>query len=287
MGQPKLNDKYQQILFFFLFRPLTPIILDQYYINLKSQVIKAERRVLKELGFCVHVKHPHKLIVMYLKYLDYEEHQQIMQLAWNFMNDSFRTDVFVRYQPEKIACACIYITARKLGIPLPNNPPWYVIFKVTEEEITDISYRILALYRRNKPNIEQLEVAVNNLRQAYQEQRKKDKGGNNTPPIAVTIADRNNGAHNAWGGFIARAEPLPLDIDLKEKEEKSSRSHDSRRSSKSISPSKNLNPDKYRRKRSRTPVKQKKHRYSRSSSESPKKYFKKKYVSPFYLFYFQ
>lgn len=78
------------------------MILDQNYISLKSQVIKAERRVLKELGFCVHVKHPHKLIVMYLKFLDFDNHQEMMQIAWNFMNDSFRTDVFVRYQPETI-----------------------------------------------------------------------------------------------------------------------------------------------------------------------------------------
>ena len=43
------------------FRNLTPVLLDQGYVNLKNQVIKAERRVLKELGFCVHVKHPHKV----------------------------------------------------------------------------------------------------------------------------------------------------------------------------------------------------------------------------------
>jgi len=45
-------------------------MLDQNYINLKNQVIKAERRVLKELGFCVHVKHPHK--VTYLMPFSYE-----------------------------------------------------------------------------------------------------------------------------------------------------------------------------------------------------------------------
>lgn len=42
-------------------RTPSPLILDQNYINTKNQVIKAERRVLKELGFCVHVKHPHKV----------------------------------------------------------------------------------------------------------------------------------------------------------------------------------------------------------------------------------
>lgn len=42
-------------------RKPVPLLLDQDYVNLKNQIIKAERRVLKELGFCVHVKHPHKV----------------------------------------------------------------------------------------------------------------------------------------------------------------------------------------------------------------------------------
>lgn len=85
------------------------MVLDQNYINLKYQVIKAERRVLKELGFCVHVKHPHKvilnvniiflkcsdncividilmffsqLIVLYLQVLGLETNKKLMQLAW-------------------------------------------------------------------------------------------------------------------------------------------------------------------------------------------------------------
>uniref|UniRef100_A0A182T1Q8 Cyclin-like domain-containing protein n=1 Tax=Anopheles maculatus TaxID=74869 RepID=A0A182T1Q8_9DIPT len=192
-------------------KPMIPMILDQHYINLKSQVIKAERRVLKELGFCVHVKHPHKLIVMYLKYLELEKHQNMMQMAWNFMNDSFRTDVFVRYQPETIACACIYLTARKHNIPLPSSPPWFVIFRVSEDDMLDVCYRIMALYKRGKPNAEQLEEAVEALKKKYQEQRKKDRPEPNaaTAPTVITV-DRNNGSHNAWGGFIQRAMPLPL-----------------------------------------------------------------------------
>ncbi|XP_035799442.1 cyclin-L1a isoform X6 [Amphiprion ocellaris] len=58
------------------------LILDQNYINTKNQVIKAERRVLKELGFCVHVKHPHKIIVMYLQVLECEKNQTLVQTAW-------------------------------------------------------------------------------------------------------------------------------------------------------------------------------------------------------------
>lgn len=185
------------------------MILDANYIALKTQVIKAERRVLKDLGFCVHVKHPHKLIVMYLQVLGYEQNQNLMQMAWNFMNDSLRTDVFVRHNPETIACACIYLTARKINLPLPNNPSWYSVFKVTEAEIIDISYRIMDLYRRQKPNVEALEATVDELKKKYNELRNKQKPGVNTPPMAVTTVDRNDGSHNAWGGFISRA--LPVD----------------------------------------------------------------------------
>ncbi|KAJ8320186.1 hypothetical protein KUTeg_001773 [Tegillarca granosa] len=98
--------KYQKV--------IHPLVLDQNYINTKNQVIKSERRVLKELGFCVHVKHPHKIIVMFLQVLECEKNAKLVQCAWNYMNDSFRTDVFVKYQPETIACACIYLAARQL-----------------------------------------------------------------------------------------------------------------------------------------------------------------------------
>jgi hypothetical protein len=66
------------------------------------------------------------------------------------MNDSFRSVVFVKHSPETIACACIFLAARKLQIPLPNSPPWYFIFKVSKEEIDDICVHILRLYNRKK-----------------------------------------------------------------------------------------------------------------------------------------
>jgi hypothetical protein len=62
-------------------RTFQPMVLDQHYISLKNQVIKAERRVLKELGFCVHVKHPHKIIVMYLRWLEAGENMELQQMS--------------------------------------------------------------------------------------------------------------------------------------------------------------------------------------------------------------
>ena len=54
------------------------------------------------------------------------------------MNDSFRTNVFVRYPPETIGCACIFLSARQLGvfqISLPNRPPWWELFGAKLEDL--------------------------------------------------------------------------------------------------------------------------------------------------------
>lgn len=59
------NPGFQDFFCFFIFRNISPLILDPNYISLKNQVIKAERRILKELGFCVHVKHPHKVNIQF------------------------------------------------------------------------------------------------------------------------------------------------------------------------------------------------------------------------------
>lgn len=153
-----------------------------------------------------------QIIVMYLQVLGFEKHKSLMQYSWNFMNDSLRTDIFLRYQPETVACACIYLTARKLKLPLPKNPAWYTIFGATEVQIKDICVRILRLYNRPKVNVEALEKKVEELCKKYQEAKLKAKGGvnsgNNTPnnnSPSSPSSQKTSGAHNAWGGFISRS----------------------------------------------------------------------------------
>lgn len=110
----------------------------------------------------------------------------------NYMNDSLRTNVFVRFQAETIACACIFLAARALQvrgilsflfwagihtlahqnifssnnsslesnclhvfcqIPLPSRPHWYLLFGASEDEIKDICITTLKLYTRKKVNM--------------------------------------------------------------------------------------------------------------------------------------
>ena len=44
------------------------------------------------------------------------------------MNDSFRTNIFVRYPPETIACACIFLSARQLGVCIRID---YILLRTT------------------------------------------------------------------------------------------------------------------------------------------------------------
>ncbi|XP_021573889.1 cyclin-L2 [Carlito syrichta] len=92
------------------------------------------------------------------------------------MNDSLRTDVFVRFQPESIACACIYLAARTLEIPLPNRPHWFLLFGVTEEEIQEICLKILQLYTRKKVDLTRLESEVEKRKQAIEEAKAQARG---------------------------------------------------------------------------------------------------------------
>ncbi|KAM9317084.1 cyclin-L1 [Gastrophryne carolinensis] len=189
-------------------RTPSPLILDQSYINTKNQVIKAERRILKELGFCVHVKHPHKIIVMYLQVLECEKNQTLVQTAWNYMNDCLRTNVFVRFDAETIACACIYLAARVLQIPLPSKPHWFLLFGATEENVQDICITALRLYTRKKPNFEVLEKEVDKRKVTLQEAKLKAKGLNpdGTPALST------------MGGFSPASKPSsPREVKTEEK----------------------------------------------------------------------
>ncbi|CAF1204036.1 unnamed protein product [Adineta ricciae] len=171
-------------------KTIHPLLIDQVYVDRKGEVIKAERRILKELGFCVYVKHPHKMITVYLKVLEKEREKDLVQTAWNYMNDSLRTDVFLRFTPETIACACIDLAARSLQIALPKSPPWYVIFGARANEVHFIMFSILRLYRHRPKSIEELEKLVNAVREKKEDERKKPRTdviqstelGNTSPP---------------------------------------------------------------------------------------------------------
>lgn len=114
------------------------------------------------------------------------------------MNDSLRTDVFVRYPPETIAVACIYLSARKLKEPLPKNPSWFQVLGVEEDDIKDCCYRMICLYNRKKANHEELETIVEGLRKKMDDERRAAKelsSTMNTPSQSSPTSRAGKGSH--------------------------------------------------------------------------------------------
>ena len=117
------------------------------------------------------------------------------------MNDSLRTDVFVRYRPEIIATACIYLSARKLKIPMPRSPSWFEVLGVEEDDIRDCCYRIVCLYNTKKAKFDELDANVESLkkkmddeRRANRENRDASKGGtpSQSSPASKQASPSNN-----------------------------------------------------------------------------------------------
>ena len=85
--------------------------------------------------------------------------KRLAQYAWNFINDSKRTDVCINYAPETVCCAALWMGARVLGIKLPSNasPPWWELFDAKKEDMDAVCARVAALY--SQPRAEFLDLA--------------------------------------------------------------------------------------------------------------------------------
>ncbi|XP_021743952.1 cyclin-L1-1-like [Chenopodium quinoa] len=128
--------------------------LDLYskkYSELKMELIRTERHLLKEMCFICHVEHPHKFISNYLApVLELKEPSNLRQDAWNLGNDSLQTTLCVRFKSEVVACGVVYAAAGRFGVPLPENPPWWKVFDADKSGIDEVCRVPAHLYSRPK-----------------------------------------------------------------------------------------------------------------------------------------
>ncbi|KXZ56259.1 CYCL1 protein [Gonium pectorale] len=118
------------------------------YDQMKERVITYERILLKTFGFIIHAVHPHKYVGSFVHSL--EGGNELQQLAWNILNDSYRTTLCVRFKGNVVAAGAIYLAARRLQVPLPDNPPWWEAFKVPTEQLVEVVLTLNDLYQRPK-----------------------------------------------------------------------------------------------------------------------------------------
>ncbi|KAJ7298564.1 hypothetical protein O6H91_06G042300 [Diphasiastrum complanatum] len=125
-------------------------LVSKTYEELKTDLIRTERHLLKEMGFICHVEHPHKFIINYLMQLKLDAPADLMQEAWNLANDSLRTTLCVRFKSEVVACGVVYAAARRFQVSLPENPPWWQVFDSAKSDVDEVCRVLANLYQLPK-----------------------------------------------------------------------------------------------------------------------------------------
>eukprot|EP00803_Ostreobium_quekettii_P003617 evm.model.scf_235.9 EVM.evm.TU.scf_235.9 scf_235:57434-62934(-) len=148
------------------------------YCKMKVEVVNIEKELLRSFGFLLHTGHPHRFLLTYLNTLKLHD---IMQDAWNIVNDSFRTTLCVRFKSEVIACGAIFMAARKKKVPMPEQPPWYELFQARKHELAEICLVMTDLYSRPGDNF-------------YPASKKPPEATPETTPISQDLGERQAGA---------------------------------------------------------------------------------------------
>lgn len=139
------------------------------YYDEKSAILDKEREVLRVLNFDLTCDHPYKHLWTLNKCFlqpskDNDDangsnlnKRAVTQSAWNFINDSFRLYLHVRYDPREIATAALFLAAKLHKFPLPDGTSrcpetnkrligWHEYFSTDPEHINNICDEILNLY---------------------------------------------------------------------------------------------------------------------------------------------
>ncbi|KAL6597907.1 hypothetical protein ACP70R_029895 [Stipagrostis hirtigluma subsp. patula] len=158
-------------------------VFSKKYTELRHDLIRTERHLLKEMGFICHVEHPHKFISNYLATLEAPE---LTQEAWNLANDSLRTTLCVRFKSEVVACGVVYAAARRHKVPLPEDPPWWTVFDADEAGIQEVCRVLAHLY--SLPKAQYIPVYKDN--DSFTIRRTSDSQVSKESPASAVASDK-------------------------------------------------------------------------------------------------
>ncbi|KAM8715367.1 hypothetical protein ACLKA7_002425 [Drosophila subpalustris] len=138
------------------------ILNDNYFYSFgddpKEEVMTLERILLQTIKFDLQVEHPYTFLLKYAKCFkgDQQKLQKMVQMAWNFVNDSLSTVVCLQWEPEIIAVALIHLASKLSKFTVldwlgrqPQHQRWWDMFvsNVTMEILEDICHQVLDLYQ--------------------------------------------------------------------------------------------------------------------------------------------
>lgn len=120
-----------------------------------------ERILLQTIKFDLQVDHPYGFLLKYAKCLkgNQDKMEKLVQMAWNFVNDSLSTTVCLQWEPEVIAITTIHLASKLNKFTVADwegrqehHLRWWEMFvaDVEMEVLEDICHQVLDLYQQEK-----------------------------------------------------------------------------------------------------------------------------------------
>ncbi|KAM4843916.1 cyclin-Q-like [Thomomys bottae] len=135
-----------------------PLELDSRFWELRDSVVQCELLVLRALRFQVSFQHPHKYLLHYLMALKhwlnrYSWHRTpVAIVAWALLRDSYHGGLCLRFQPQHLAVAVLYLALQVYGVEVPAEEeaekPWWQVFSedITKPIIDNIVSDLIQIY---------------------------------------------------------------------------------------------------------------------------------------------
>jgi hypothetical protein len=156
--------------------PETYVLSEGGYQTQRAVLLRIESVILRTLGFNTHVALPHTIALTYLQTLGVSS-PAVARRVFEHLNGSLLSPqlLYVTHQPNALAVAAIYLSAREKGVKLVDGE-WWEVFDVDREELGFLVVAMGSLEgfaraefdkwkTRTVPmNVEELEAEIERLR---------------------------------------------------------------------------------------------------------------------------
>jgi hypothetical protein len=122
----------------------------------KEEVMTLESILLQTMKFDLQVEHPYGFLVKYAKCLIGEKAriEKVLQMSWNFLNDSLSTTLCLEWEPEIIAVATIHLASKlskfKVAVWLGREPAhkhwWDSYIVISHDLLESICHQVHDLF---------------------------------------------------------------------------------------------------------------------------------------------
>lgn len=119
-----------------------------------AHILECEFYLLEMMDCCLILYHPYRPLVQYIH--DWQAKDIILPVAWNVINDSYRTDIPLLYPPHQIAIACLHMAC--VITQQDTYKTWFAELNTDFDKILEITRHMMNLYEMWKSFEPQIEI---------------------------------------------------------------------------------------------------------------------------------